>query len=1097
MKHEDPEDNDDDFLIQEQIRAVVAKRVTLTRSPEAESKVKERLQEIANKRNDDNQSNPPPEPPKRGRPPKWMTELVKHGVMAAYNSLRNSAPGTNPGSWFPASPYEDSRHGMSNIPVDATQRERDREEISAARLDKFRSFVHRLILVESDVGAAATATATTATPDEDEEAQSVLERPPRKRRALVDALSDSLTQPPTYGLRHRLPGPQTPSGLEERATRLARRAKPAASIEKSAPTTLRTHYSAPSQGIFSDSETHDSDEMAEDGDRTPTYGRQYVEKHGLENFYHTGNGWYKRGPRPQTKIKDRRHSDAPTLMRERDGALSSDREKRKSIHKAELQKYPGAEFHHCGNGYFRPGPDPAGKRTSRVVTDPDGEDEDEDGEGAAGGTVSKQYKDNHPEIQWVHRGNGRYMRKADVIKEPAHSPSETPTAPPADSRRKSAPTFDKAYVIAHPTEAFYHTGNARYKRGRRPSGNKTLSEEESEEDGDPTMLYDKAHVLAHPHQVFHHRGQGRYARGPRPIATPARDSHVVEEESEEEEAEDDDEEEPSDDDDMEQSTLVDTSYVDSHPELTFYHKGQGRWARGLPPPGSHNKVAVRGPSAKERMASRGSEEEENEAEMAPAVTALVTKGEGPEKFPTLTWHYRGGGKWGRITKLEASQMTAGTTADHKVSTTSKYQRRSAKTSDGPKRQLQREVPAPADDGDNSGYDDMNMAPGGPVEKPKQRRGRKMHRSHLVPEALGGFQEASRSQPKPAAPPKPRVMLRPEEDIITEEDLPPIFGSNWEGMDTTDDSDVAKAYRSNFKPLNYQSMVDVLTRHSPEVRSMANLNQITAHVGNMLVQLQDEYLKLDKIVAPHAKIPRKPAKGGRVPLEPAIYEDKKEADLYDYAFDSRKIGFQDPEAQRIIRDAEGRELRKRRNRSGIEPTDTVPGWHFGEGTDLAPKRQSRQPNRFDGVIEPSRKRARLTIGTDNAQDAGSMTPDGATTPLLGPGGYRVQTAHVPKRVRELRENSVGSARSQNDGGSETGGKVRKGRPPGSKNLHKRSDAGIKKGPRRPKVVPSIEASPAAGAHASLAEDWEGGAPELADETMAQTDHLMSGGAGTVF
>ena len=48
----------------------------------------------------------------------------------------------------------------------------------------------------------------------------------------------------------------------------------------------------------------------------------------------------------------------------------------------------------------------------------------------------------------------------------------------------------------------------------------------------------------------------------------------------------------------------------------------------------------------------------------------------------------------------------------------------------------------------------------------------------------------------------------------------------------------------------------------------------------------------------------------------------------------------------------------------------------------------------------------------------------------------------------------------DGKEGSPGAARKGRPKGSKNLHKRRDAGIPKGPRKPKVVASIEGSAAA-------------------------------------
>ncbi|KAK5139637.1 hypothetical protein LTR32_007313, partial [Rachicladosporium monterosium] len=187
------------------------------------------------------------------------------------------------------------------------------------------------------------------------------------------------------------------------------------------------------------------------------------------------------------------------------------------------------------------------------------------------------------------------------------------------------------------------------------------------------------------------------------------------------------------------------------------------------------------------------------------------------------------------------------------------------------------------------------------------------------------------------------------------------------------------------------------------------------------------------------------------------------------FDPRKIGFQDPTTQRIVRDAEGRELRKRRNRSGVETTDTVPGWRFGE-EGLDGKRASRQPMRFDGnsgVVDrqPLRKRMKIGNGAGGVDGGGfgSETPERGATPATGGaaaagvgGNLRglgfVRGGNVPKRIQQLRGESVGSVRSS-DGAGGLGAGARKGRPPGSKNLMRRKDAGVPKGPRRKRVVPA--------------------------------------------
>lgn len=1018
--------DDDRFVLFEHMRAMIGKHIPLARDPAEQKRVDKRLQAIAAKKNG-------VDPQAKRKHRAWLKQRMRSWVDDVYRNRVTAS----------AAPQDD--------------------EAPAWLMDRVHELIDRVDTVddESEAGPASLK----------RESSSVIERLPRKRRAIEEALSDSLTEPPTYGLRQRAFDPETPSASDQRAARLARRAKPFPSIEKSGRTTLRSHSSA------FDEYSSDEDEMAGEDDKEQTFTKEYVDARPDQTFHHTGNGWYKKGLRPRGKGKQtKEHNfDALTLTKEPDGSLNYDAlDPEKSMHGSELVKYPGKEFHHCGNGYYRPGPDPKGKRTSITVEIPKKSDEGE----AMGGTVDKAHKDAHPAVEWVHRGNGRYMRKADIMKDTA---VVSPVATINSDRRKSEPTYDKAYVTAHPDEDFYHTGNARWKRGVRRSGKLNVPAAESEEAEDMKALYDKAYVEAHPDQVFHHRGQGRYARGPRPNNTPARDAvTAVDDDEDEDDEEEEEEEEDASEEDLAPGTLVDTSYVDSHPNQTFYHRGQGRWAFGLPPPGSHNKIAVRGPGAQDRAAARASEEED-EADKAPAITALVTRAEGPELFPNLDWHYRGGGKWGRVTKQEWEQITYGT-VNYKPTTISKYggkKQRMSKANDGPKAQLEREAAAAEraaagqDEDAMLANSDTDMVGTPVVQKPKVKRGRRSNREiqSALEEMVAVSNEPSKSQSKAATPRLP--MLAPEDDVLDDDDFPSLYGGSWSDITPIEDDEADRYLRQAFLPLNTDKVVRSLTKHEPGVRSLTTLKAIADHSARIMRQLQKEYIQLDTVIAPHAKIPRKPAKGGQAPIDPHIFEDRKEADLYDYVYDPRKLGFQDPDFQRIIRDAEGRELRKRRHRSGVEPTDTVPGWHFGEGSELAPKRASRQPNRFDAVVEPPRKRARLSNGVF----AGSMTPDRAATPLGGPlrgaygarGGSRLAVGHVPKRVRELRDGSEVSV-VRSEGGTES--KTRKGRPPGSKNLHKRSDAGIKKGPRKPKVVPSIEAQTEMDAEAEAEAEMEG-------------------------
>ncbi|KAK5678213.1 hypothetical protein LTS10_009383 [Elasticomyces elasticus] len=892
--------------------------------------------------------------------------------------------------------------------------------------------------------------------------------PAPRKRAPRDSLTDALSGPPQYGLRrhHRdsLSQPQSPAiatASESRSGRFARRsdAKFLPSIEKGVSltlphrrTSLRKSFTAATTAESDEDESEvEGDEGSEVGNegsemsrgRKDTYDREYVDAHPGEVFHHAGNGWFRRGLRPNGKTKGKGKAvkrevvadevavPAVVQKKEKKRQVSYGLDSNASIHKEDLGNYPGQVFTHKGNGWYRPGPDPSGQRRSIVIAsggddseneveeEEESADEDEeeasDDDDAPAGTVGRKYKDAHPEVEWVHRGNGRYVRKSKL----SAPPLSAEPAPAETMKRGSERTYSKKFVIDHPSEEFYHTGNARYKRGSRPSVVKSAppesvvedDNEESEDEGggDAGALFDKAHVNAHPHLQFHHRGQGRYARGPRPATTPAHN-----------EGSEDEDDGEGDVDGVSRESLVDGAFVNAHPNITFYHRGQGRWAFGMPPSYSHNKVAVRGPGAREWKVSG-----EEDGDEGPAKTALFMKAEGPEKFPEFVWHYRGGGKWGRMTKMEVDLA--------------------ASVGAGKGRRGQR----------------RGVGVDGEEERPKMRRSRK---------GLNGVgEEGEGAKVREKVPkPKPR-MLEPEEDVLGDDDLPSIFGEEWPALTGTEDA-IDKQTRKVFKPLNTNKILASLTKFDPAARSTGNLLDIAANAQRALQALQEEYLSLDRVTAQHAKIPRRPAKGGTVPVDPQVFEDRKEADLYDYAFDPRRIGFQDPEAQHIVRDAEGRELRQRRNRTGVGATDTVPGWKFGE-EGLDGKRQSRQPNRFDANTEmqqPARKRMRAM----GAASPLSMTPDRAATPLGSALGNNTQflglgrIGNVPKRIQQLRGESVGSVRSE--GGSPA---KHKGRPPGSKNLHKRSDAGVPKGPRKKKFVEGGEGSEVKGGRAEVERDFE--------------------------
>ena len=376
---------------------------------------------------------------------------------------------------------------------------------------------------------------------------------------------------------------------------------------------------------------------------------------------------------------------------------------------------------------------------------------------------------------------------------------------------------------------------------------------------------------------------------------------------------------------------------------------------------------------------------------------------------------------------------------------------------------------------------------------------------------GGAQSASR---QPSREPSPELpLLAPEDDFVSDTDLPSPFTDEMFEDPNLPDDEAQALYNKLFEPMTQPEVfIGPLTKFLPGQRTTDNLYVLAANTAAALRAWQDEYLELEKITAPHAAIPRKAATGQRNPIDYMIYEDQKEAELYDYVYDAKKVGMQDPIAQKVVRDAAGRELRTRQPRgqankeasaaaAAVVPEEIVTG------------RRARKPvAKYDGVVSTDQ-----VMGRKRGANAMSETPEAdeptakrGKTAGRGRGGGRGgrggrgrggrgggRGGLVAKRLQELREESAavsitasedefsgsdaGSVppdtrenspvlelqpatgtttpgladESQIDPQSEDGPSLtasgkKKGRPKGSKNHHKRSDAGIPKGPRVPKA-----------------------------------------------
>ncbi|QIW98935.1 hypothetical protein AMS68_004453 [Peltaster fructicola] len=741
----------------------------------------------------------------------------------------------------------------------------------------------------------------------------------------------------TYTLRRRQ-SDQSPRAAELREARMMRRAAPSAT-------------SGGSQ----------STDILDDDEPDKTYVKAYVEAHPEIQFRHCGNGFYRRVATSQadSDLKVGRRTSSRSFTKSDASPIDT-----VTLHSSELKSFPSDKFRHRGNGFYR--------RESAIS-------QNTSSSGAAitersaspldmAETFTKEEmlaaKALDPDVVFVHRGNGRYKRAGDVANESAVA---------AMNDTQSRVTYNKDYVDSHPEQTFHHIGYGRYKKGTRSARVSVLSTDEAA-NGRLSGLVTKQYVDEHPELVFHHRGQGRWALGPRASVTTTSA--------------------PSS---QEESKLVDRDYVDAHPEETFHHRGQGRWAKGLPPPGSSNKMAVRGPVVLEQREQREQTlpvPDTTNVEMRaddPGYFELFRKEEGPLAYPHLEWFYRGGGKWGRVPKsaVEAYEDVLASERKHKgAKDTVQTRSESHMHVDTDGREF----------GSRRGSQQTLVVPA------LKRRHSALHAG----DADDVEQQSKHSTPR-------LRMLTVEEDQLGEEDLPELYLKEWPTSTAEEDNDeAAHILRQVCRPLtDPEAFIKAMTKLDVSTRPTEVLYKIAKHVQAALQLMQDEYLEHDKITAPHARIPRRVATGGRLPVEPQLFEDRKEADLYDYQVDPKKIGYQDPEEQKISRDVDGRELRKRRKRGELDP-DSI----LSEAP--LPRRMIKPVERFEGV-PGSTRRSRLV----DASKQGSVTPDRFGTPektkttpdlhalaesYVAPKSGRWAN-HVPKRIQELRGGTAAGARSE--------------------------------------------------------------------------------------
>ncbi|KAI9773061.1 MAG: hypothetical protein M1840_008181 [Geoglossum simile] len=235
------------------------------------------------------------------------------------------------------------------------------------------------------------------------------------------------------------------------------------------------------------------------------------------------------------------------------------------------------------------------------------------------------------------------------------------------------------------------------------------------------------------------------------------------------------------------------------------------------------------------------------------------------------------------------------------------------------------------------------------------------------------------------------------------------------------------FRTITDPENFlQSLQD------PEEKSTASLYRSIENATDVLKAWQDEWMAIEARVA---KLQQRKAHNPRAVLDPVVFEDQKEADLYGYRWDPnpKKRGQQDPVAQRTGRLVGGRELRRRAPALKALAVDSDAGTQEGRrrtrsrrgdgasdpnGSGIEAGRPAGIPSGLEvSSIRRSMKRSADLMDADTPEQ--SDVPKRRGRPRLNP---------LPARIQDIRNGNAFSATSTESEGTPAPVIKRRGRPP---------------------------------------------------------------------
>ncbi|KAI9721396.1 MAG: hypothetical protein M1828_005145 [Chrysothrix sp. TS-e1954] len=303
--------------------------------------------------------------------------------------------------------------------------------------------------------------------------------------------------------------------------------------------------------------------------------------------------------------------------------------------------------------------------------------------------------------------------------------------------------------------------------------------------------------------------------------------------------------------------------------------------------------------------------------------------------------------------------------------------------------------------------------GTPGDSPASRaQSKRPSPSRVNTTLLNNVQPLSKHSPINASPmvslpvsPRPPVDTSTplkDPDDLDDSSLPPPFLPRQPAPSSFQDK-AAKLLFERYDPIALpNAFLKPISSHNPSTRSTETLQKLAQNTFRALVAWQNEYLQLDQKTAPRGNPVKKPATGGRIPMDADIWEQTKEIELWGHVLGIDGMTYKETEkkkplpnndAQNVMGQVEGRRPRRRGADASLidslaiseddagaskEKRSRKPVRRFDAGSNGLNERK-RRPGEDSGVEQLGpRKRGRVAkvrINDQRLRGTESPQPDG--------------------------------------------------------------------------------------------------------------------------